>query len=82
MPFPTGKSDSGGFAALLACEAADRFAAIAPVAGAFYPVSGGCRPVRPVSILEFHGTADSDVPITGSALAWLARRPRVVERMG
>jgi polyhydroxybutyrate depolymerase len=64
--YATGKSDGGGFAAQLACKAADLFAAVAPVAGAFYPISGGCRPARAVSILEIHGTADRVVPYRGS----------------
>lgn len=64
--YATGKSDGGGLAAQLACKAADRFAAIAPVAGAYYPVAGGCRPARAIAVLEIHGTADRVVPYTGS----------------
>ncbi len=64
--YATGKSDGGGLAARLACVAADRFAAVASVAGAYYPIAGGCRPARAVAILEFHGTADRVVPYDGS----------------
>jgi len=77
--YATGKSDGGGVAWQLACRAADLVLAIAPVAGAYYPIAGGCRPARPVSILEFHGTDDRVVPAAGSARrglpdiqAWLA----------
>lgn len=37
--YATGKSEGGGFAAMLACNATSsaRFAAFAPVSGAFYP---------------------------------------------
>lgn len=64
--YATGKSDGGGLAVEIACEAADLVAAVAPVSGAYYPVSGGCKPARPVSVLEFHGTADPVVPYLGS----------------
>jgi polyhydroxybutyrate depolymerase len=64
--YATGKSDGGGLAAQLACAAADRFAAVAPVAGAYYPIGGGCHPVRPVAVLEVHGTGDRVVPYGGS----------------
>ncbi|PRX96654.1 alpha/beta hydrolase family esterase [Allonocardiopsis opalescens] len=65
--YATGKSNGGGFTALLACRAADRIAAIAPVAGAFYPTGEECRPSRPVPVIEFHGTADATIPYTGDA---------------
>lgn len=62
----TGKSNGGGFTGLLACRMADRIAAIAPVAGAFYPgTREDCRPSRPVPVIAFHGTADTTTPYTG-----------------
>lgn len=64
--YATGKSDGGGFAAQLACRAADLVRAVAPVAGAYYPNAGGCAPTRPVDVLEFHGTDDHVVPYLGS----------------
>jgi polyhydroxybutyrate depolymerase len=64
--YATGFSNGGGFTALLACRMADRIAAVAPVAGAFYPATGeNCQPVRPVPMIEFHGTADSRIPYEG-----------------
>ncbi|MFI5658955.1 alpha/beta hydrolase family esterase [Streptomyces sp. NPDC051684] len=65
--YATGKSNSAGFTGLLACRMADRFAAVAPVAGAFYPGTreGGCDPKRPMPVLDFHGTGDTTIPYAG-----------------
>jgi polyhydroxybutyrate depolymerase len=64
--YATGFSNGGGFVGLLACRMADRIAAFAPVAGAFYPETGeNCHPGRPVPMLEFHGRADSRLPYEG-----------------
>jgi polyhydroxybutyrate depolymerase len=64
--YATGISNGGGFTGLLACRLADRLAAVAAVAGAFYPATGeDCRPARPIPVLELHGTADDTVPYTG-----------------
>ena len=54
--YATDMSNGGILAQRLGCEAADLFAAIAPVAGTlnFTP----CTPSRSVSVIEFHGTAD------------------------
>ncbi|HZR40424.1 MAG TPA: PHB depolymerase family esterase [Ktedonobacteraceae bacterium] len=78
--YATGFSNGGGMTNLLACTLADRIAAFAPVSGAYPQVPGGCHPVRPVPILEFHGTADTVVPYTGSLVKgyppiaqWLAQ---------
>ncbi|MEU3980576.1 PHB depolymerase family esterase [Streptomyces sp. NPDC026672] len=77
--YASGKSNGGGFAALVACRLADRVAAVAPVAGAFYPQGGACQPQRPVPVLDFHGQADDTIPYNGdtskglpSLPAWLA----------
>lgn len=64
--FATGKSNGGGFTALLACQMSNRIAAFAPVAGAFYPQSReGCRSRRPVPMLEFHGVSDTIIEYAG-----------------
>jgi polyhydroxybutyrate depolymerase len=64
--FATGKSNGGGFTALLACRMQHRIAAFASVAGAYYPQSRvGCHPGRPVSIMEFHGLADTIIEYAG-----------------
>ncbi len=61
--FATGMSNGGILSQRLACEAADVFAAIAPVSGTlnFLP----CTPSQPVSVIEFHGTADQHLPYGG-----------------
>jgi polyhydroxybutyrate depolymerase len=51
----------------LACERADVFAAIAPVAGTL-GANVGCAPSRPVAVLETHGTADPVVPFNGGPM--------------
>jgi len=76
--YATGFSNGGGMTNVLACTLAGRLAAFAPVSGSYPPYPGGCHPVRPVPLLEFHGTADRIVPYNGSMrkqlppiLAWL-----------
>jgi polyhydroxybutyrate depolymerase len=60
--FATGISNGGMMSYRLACELADRVAAIAPVEGA---QDVECQPSGPVSVLIFHGTADLLVPYKG-----------------
>jgi polyhydroxybutyrate depolymerase len=62
--FVTGMSNGGFMSNRLACERADVFAAIAPVAGTL-GVGVACKPSQPVSVLEVHGTADPLVPFNG-----------------
>jgi polyhydroxybutyrate depolymerase len=62
--YATGVSNGGGMAARLGCELSSRLAAIASVAGG-YSLLDACRPARPVSVLEIHGTADRVVPYAG-----------------
>jgi polyhydroxybutyrate depolymerase len=62
--YATGVSNGGGMAARLGCELSSRLAAIAPVAGG-YGTLDACRPRRPLSVLEIHGTADRVVPYGG-----------------
>jgi polyhydroxybutyrate depolymerase len=66
--YATGLSNGGSMAHTLACQASDVFTAVAPVS---FPLSGGttpdaiaaaCRPPRPVTVVHFHGTADTVVP--------------------
>jgi len=62
--YATGMSNGGFLSHRIGCELADRFAAIAPVAG----VNGmaSCSPSRPMPVMHFHGTADPLVPYDGS----------------
>ncbi|WNG40017.1 hypothetical protein F0U61_44815 [Archangium violaceum] len=61
--YATGLSNGGFFSYRLACERAGQFAAIAPVAGmeGYSP----CEPVRPVSVMHFHGTDDQTILYEG-----------------
>ncbi len=61
--FVTGMSNGGMMSYRLACEAADLFAAAAPVAGANNLEA--CRPSMPVALLAVHGTADRSVKFEG-----------------
>lgn len=61
--YATGMSNGAIMAYRLASELSDRFAAIAPVAGAVATETQ--QPNRPVSILHFHGTRDEYVPFLG-----------------
>lgn len=78
--FATGLSNGAFMANRVACELADRFAAIAPVAGQLMTLS--CAASRPVAVMHFHGTADTIVPYGGmfglpgveaSVAAWAQR---------
>ena len=61
--YATGLSNGGIMSFRLACDASDLFAAIGPVSGTLnYPE---CQPKEPVSIIEFHGTADQHLPYDG-----------------
>ncbi len=62
--YATGLSAGGFMANRLACDRADLFAAIAPVAGTL-GTNVGCNPSRPVSVLATYGTADPVVPFDG-----------------
>jgi polyhydroxybutyrate depolymerase len=62
--YATGVSNGGGFTARIGCELAERFTAIAPVAGGYKAIPD-CDATRPVSVLEIHGTADHAVPYHG-----------------
>ena len=65
--FATGMSNGGFMSNRLACDRADAFAAIAPVAGTL-GVGVACNPSRPVSVWEAHGTADPLVPFKGGVV--------------
>lgn len=55
---------AGGFMTYrLACDLANRIAAVASVAGSMW--WNDCQPARPISVLEMHGTVDANVPYDG-----------------
>jgi poly(3-hydroxybutyrate) depolymerase len=80
--YATGKSDGGGLTGVLACDpaASKRFAAFAPVSGAFYTttlaadcrhpgnISIECSPTKsrlPIPFIEFHGGQDDTIGYNG-----------------
>jgi polyhydroxybutyrate depolymerase len=70
-----GVSNGGGMAARAGCELSDRLAAVVPVAGGYSSLPE-CRPDRPVSVLEIHGTADRVVPYDGKPPTGAGSVPR------
>ena len=65
--FATGFSNGAALAHRLACEAADLFAAVAPVSGENQAALASCTPSRPIAVLVIHGTLDRCWPYTGGA---------------
>ncbi len=67
--YATGLSNGGYVSHRLACEAADVFAAVAPVAARIGLVPTTlCRPSRPIALIEFAGLHDPAVPYGGVGL--------------
>ncbi len=62
--YATGLSYGAIMSSFLTCTRANRFAAVAPVAGITIPASG-CTPSRPMPVLTFHGTADPILNFNG-----------------
>jgi poly(3-hydroxybutyrate) depolymerase/6-phosphogluconolactonase (cycloisomerase 2 family) len=64
--YATGWSNGGGMSARLGCEAADLFAAVAPVEGpiSLFPMSQ-CQPSRAIAVIEFAGLHDPGIPYPG-----------------
>ena len=65
--YATGLSAGAFMANRLACDRADLFSAIAPVAGTL-GVNVGCSPSRPVAVLQTSGTLDPVVPFDGGTM--------------
>jgi polyhydroxybutyrate depolymerase len=63
--YATGMSNGGMLSQRLACEMADVFKAVAPVAGT--DNTQGCTPSRPISVIEFHARDDDHVLFNGGA---------------
>ena len=61
--YATGLSNGGFMSNRLACEAADLFAAVAPVVGALRIPYEECVPERPMPVFAFNGVQDPLVPI-------------------
>ncbi len=61
--YSTGMSNGGYMSHRLACDHAEVFAAVAPVAGTLSVST--CSPSRPIPVMHFHGTADMNLPYGG-----------------
>lgn len=63
--YVTGLSNGGGMSHRLACDAADVFAAAAPVSYPLDATPARCDPVRPITVVHFHGLNDMILPYDG-----------------
>lgn len=63
-----GHSNGGFMSYRMACDHADRIAAIASLAGSTFVKAFDCSPKEPVSVLQVHGTADQTILYQGSAI--------------
>jgi polyhydroxybutyrate depolymerase len=74
--YSTGISNGGFMSFRLACDAADVFAAVAPVAANLSTDLGSrCKPSRPVSVAILNGTEDPLVPWAGGQVGlWGIKR--------
>jgi polyhydroxybutyrate depolymerase len=63
--YVSGHSFGGAMTFRLACEAADIFAAAAPVCG--WTAVSSCKPSRPIAMLPIRATGDGTVPYNGRA---------------
>ncbi len=61
-----GHSNGGFMAYRMACEHADKIAAIATLAGAMWLDPTVCKPSEPVSVLQSHGTEDPEILFAGA----------------
>ncbi|MEO1016744.1 MAG: alpha/beta hydrolase-fold protein [Pseudomonadota bacterium] len=64
----TGFSQGGSMAWDVACYRGDRFAAFAPIAGAFWEDLPETCPAGPVNLRHVHGFTDNVVPLEGRAI--------------
>jgi len=63
--FVVGYSNGGFMAYRLACDHADRFAAVVSLAGATWNDASLCNPSSPLHTLQIHGTADTTIEYAG-----------------
>jgi polyhydroxybutyrate depolymerase len=74
--YAVGHSNGGMMALRLACAASGVFAAVAVQSASL--ATPGCSPRRPVSLLQIHGSADTNIPMAGgrgSGIAGVAFAP-------
>jgi polyhydroxybutyrate depolymerase len=63
-----GHSNGGFMSHRMACDHADKVAAIAPISGVTFADPADCRPSAPVALLQVHGDADDTIRFDGGAL--------------
>jgi polyhydroxybutyrate depolymerase len=63
--FLVGHSNGGFMSYRMACDHADKVAAIVSLAGATFADPSACTPSRPVNVLEIHGTSDQTIAYKG-----------------
>lgn len=63
--YATGYSNGGGITQILACQAADIFAAVAPASFDLITQAAPCTPSRPITEIAFRGLNDPVVPYAG-----------------
>lgn len=61
--YVSGHSNGGAMTYRLACEAADIFAAVAPVCGGMFMSVAECNPSRPIPVMAIRSTGDPTVTI-------------------
>ena len=64
-----GMSNGGSMANRVACELADKVAAVGVVTGPPVEPPGGCNPQRPISLIAFYGTDDPLVAYEGGIVS-------------
>lgn len=66
--FFIGHSNGGFMTYRMACDHADRIAAVAVLAGATFDDPSKCNPSKPVSVVHVHGDADGTIAYTGGSI--------------
>ncbi len=82
--FVLGHSNGGFMAHRLACDEADKIAAIVSLAGGTFKNQKKCAASAPISVLQVHGDADGTISYTGGPplnVAQLPPAPGAVETM-
>lgn len=70
-----GHSNGGFMAHRLACDEADKFAAIVSLAGGTFKNQTKCAASAPISVLQVHGDADGTISYTGGPPLGVAQLP-------
>ena len=80
--YVVGHSNGAFMAHRLACESADRIAAIVAVSGAAFKDIGKCKASQPVAILQVHGTLDAVISYLGGSLLGGGVYPSATDSIG